>query len=292
MLNEIAIIGAAGKMGYWFSKYFSTIENIRLTLYDEDLRSLRLYTTATIAESIDECVKTADMVLVCVPIKNTPLTIKECAKKMKSGSILAEISSVKHNIIKTLKEISKNVNPLCIHPMFGPGAKTINQMRIILIPVRCKERELRILEDLFHGAIISVIPNAEIHDKSIAIILGLTHYINLVFASILSEEDTISLKTMAGTTFGVQSLLSESILTHDPDLIAALLTENPFVTDQIRNYLDQANKLANDVFKSDTIKIKTRFERIRSILQKQQDLDKSYKLIYDITEKINDKYVL
>ena len=292
MINEIAIIGAAGKMGYWFSKYFSAKKNIRLTLYDEDLRTLRRYRTANIAESIDDCVKTADMVLVCVPIKNTPMTVKECAEKMKSGSILAEISSIKHNIIKTLKEISKNINPLCIHPMFGPGAKTVNQMRIILIPVRSKERELRILEDIFHGAIITIIPNAEYHDKSTAIILGLTHYINVVFASILSKEDTISLKTMAGTTFGVQSLLSESILTQDPDLFAALLTENPFVTDQIHNYLDEANKLAEWVFKLDTIKIKTRFERIKYVLQKQQDLDISYKLIYDISEKIKDNSVL
>ena len=158
-------------------------------------------------------------------------------------------------------------------------------MRILLIPVRSKDKELRILENLFKGAIVTVISNAESHDKSIAIILGLTHYINVVFASILSKEDTISLKTMSGTTFGVQSLLSESILTQDPNLIVALLTDNPFVINQINNYLYEANKLAQLIFKVDIVELKTRFEKIKCVLQKQQDLDLSYKLIYDITRK-------
>ena len=80
MINEIAILAQQEKWVVGFQNIFPP-KNIRLILYDEDLRSLRRFTNATIAESIDDCVKSADMVLVCVPIKNTPLTVKECAKK-------------------------------------------------------------------------------------------------------------------------------------------------------------------------------------------------------------------
>ena len=40
------------------------------------------------------------------------------------------------------------------------------------------------------------------HDKKIAMILGLTHLINIAFANILAKDDKISLtEKMAGTTF-------------------------------------------------------------------------------------------
>ena len=93
-------------------------------------------------------------------------------------------------------------------------------MKILLIPVKNEENELKILNDIFGGAIIILIPDANIHDKLIAIVLGLTHYINIAFASFLSQENHSYLRKVSGTTFKIlRSLLSESILTEDPNLI-------------------------------------------------------------------------
>jgi prephenate dehydrogenase len=97
-------------------------------------------------------------------------------------------------------------------------------MKIILIPVRNENYELRITKDLFRGAMVSVVPDAETHDRFTSIILGLTYFTNLVFATFVSKQDYESLKEFAGTTFKIQSLLSTSIL-QEPDLILALLSQ-------------------------------------------------------------------
>lgn len=285
MIEEVAIIGAGGKMGYWFSKYFDK-KGVRVSAYDIDLTSLKPFNNMIICENFNECVETADLVLVCVPLKNTPSATKKCASKMKSGAILAEISSLKHQAFKTLEKISTDIKPLCIHPMFGPGTMDIKQMKILLIPVKNEENELKILNDIFEGAIIIVIPDANIHDELIAIVLGLTHYVNMIFASFLSQENYSYLKKVSGTTFGVQSLLSESILTEDPNLIIDLLINNHTVRKHIQKYLREANKVARLIFDEDGVKLKTKFVKIRSLLQERQNLEVSYKRMYDIIEKL------
>ena len=72
MIKEVAIIGAGGKMGYWFSKYFDK-KGVRVSAYDIDLTSLKPSNNMTIYENYSECVESADLVLVCVPIKNTAI---------------------------------------------------------------------------------------------------------------------------------------------------------------------------------------------------------------------------
>jgi prephenate dehydrogenase len=285
MIEEVAIIGAGGKMGYWFSKYFNK-KGVRVSAYDIDLTSLKPSNNMIICENFSECVETADLVLVCVPVKNTPSSTKKCASKMKSGAILAEISSLKHQSFKTLEKISTDIKPLCIHPMFGPGTIDIKQMKILLVPVKNEENELKILNDIFGGAIIILIPDANIHDELIAIVLGLTHYVNIIFASFLSQENHSYLKKVSGTTFGVQSLLSESILTEDPNLIIDLLMNNPTVRKHIQKYLREANKVARLIFDEDVVKLKTKFVKIRSLLQERQNLEVSYKRKYNIIEKL------
>jgi prephenate dehydrogenase len=285
MIEEVAIIGAGGKMGYWFSKYFNK-KGVRVSAYDIDLTSLKPSNNMIICENFSECVETADLVLVCVPVKNTPSAIKKCASKMKSGAILAEISSLKHQSFKTLEKISTDIKPLCIHPMFGPGTIDIKQMKILLVPVKNEENELKILNDIFEGAIITVIPDANIHDELIAIVLGLTHYVNIIFASFLSQENHSYLKEVSGTTFGVQSLLSESILTEEPNLIIDLLMNNPTVRKHIQKYLREANKVARLIFDEDDVKLKAKFVKIRSLLQERQNLEVSYKRKYNIIEKL------
>jgi prephenate dehydrogenase len=285
MTKKIAIIGAGGDMGYWFSKYFNKKDKI-LSLYDIRPTSLKPFSNTIICKNISECVCTADLVLLCVPVKNTPQTIEECASKMKSGAILAEISSVKNRSFRALKRVPTDIIPLCIHPMFGPGRRELKQMKILLIPVSNEQNELKILNSLFKGTIIRVVPNSNIHDKLIAIVLGLTHYVNVIFANFLSKQDFPYLSKVAGTSFEMQSLLITSILTEQPALVIDLLIENRSVKKYIHSYLKEANKTAKMIFEKNGVGLGRKYMNTKTILQRQQNLKLSYKRMYDIIEKI------
>lgn len=287
MIKEIAVIGAGGNMGCWFSRYFNN-KGIGLSVYDINPASMKCSSNTIIYENITNCVQGADLVLVCVPTKTTPLMIHECASKMKPGAILAEISSVKQQTFMALKKISSKIKPLCIHPMFGPGRKDLKQMKILLIPVRNEENELKILNEIFEEAIVVVIPNAKIHDELIGVVLGLTHYINMVFAGTISKQDLSYLRDVTGTTFEIQSLLAASIMTEEPDLLISLLLENQSVKKHIQNYLSESNKVARLIFNENDLDLKTKYLKTRSILQQHQNLESSYKRMYQIVEKLRD----
>lgn len=285
MIKNIAIVGAGGDMGYWFTKYFNKKHKI-LSLYDIRPISLKPPNNALICSNIRDCVKTADLVLVCVPVKNTPQTIEECASKMKSGAILAEIASVKHRSFEALKKIRTGIIPLCIHPMFGPGRMNLKRMKILIIPVSNEQNELKILNKIFDESQITVIRNSNVHDSLIAIVLGLTHFVNIVFANFLSRQDFSYLSEIAGTSFEMQSLLMTSILTEQPSLIVDLLIENRSVKMYIQSYLREAKKVAKLVFEGNSVDLGLNYEKTKKVLQREQNLQLSYKRMYDIMEKV------
>ena len=285
MIKEIAIIGAAGNMGCWFYRYFNK-KGIGLSIYDLDASSLKSYSNTIICKNISDCVHDADLVLICVPIKDTPSMIEECASQMKPGAILAEISSVKSQTFRSLRRLSSTIKPLCIHPMFGPGRADSKQMKILLIPVINKENEFEISNEIFEEAAITVIPNANIHDKLIAIVLGLTHFTNIVFASLISKENFSYLREVSGTTFEVQSLLAASMFTEEPDLVASLLLENKSVTKHVQRYLCEANKIAKLIFNGNSTDLRAKYIKTRAILRRKQNLELSYKMMYNIVEKL------
>jgi prephenate dehydrogenase len=287
MINEISVIGAGGKMGSWFTKYLSKRKDTHLLLYDINPRFQRHKDNYTICRNIDDCVGNADIVFLCVPVRNTPVTLKQCALRMKSGAILAEISSVKYQSFKVLKKISTHIRPLCIHPMFGPGAEEIKNMNILLIPVQDEKAETLVSKYLFKDALITVLPNAKIHDELIALVLGLTHYTNIIFGSFLSKENFNLLKKVSGTTFGLQSLLCRSIFTDEPDLIVALLSENPSARKYIQNYVNNASKFAKLILEGNESKIKAHFQKIRAILEQQQNLELSYQRMYYLMKELS-----
>ncbi len=284
-MQEIAIVGAAGKMGSWLTNYFVR-HGLRVSAYDVNRKILRPSDNIRIENSISACVKDVDIVLVSVPVHLTPRVLRECVKSMKDGAVISEISSVKHRTFRTLRQVPDNLRPLCIHPMFGPGASGNIQTKILMVPVRNEERELKIVHEMFENAQVKVLPNAMVHDKFIATVLGLTYFVNVVFAKVVSATNIFKLKQVSGTTFGLQSLIAESILTNEPDLLVALIRENPYAKKYIGQYMKEASAVAKLACAKDSRKLKADLKKVRLKMEKWQDLQQSYRRMYDIIENL------
>jgi prephenate dehydrogenase len=282
---KVAIIGAGGRMGSWFTNYFAR-QGMKVSTFDikSDLQSPSPY--VQVATSISNCVENADLVCVCIPVNRTPQVIRECTKSMKAGAIITEISSVKQKTFLALKHVRSDLQPICIHPMFGPGADEKKGIKILLIPVRKEEAELKIVNDIFDNAAVKVIPNPRLHDRSIAIILGLTYFTNIAFAKLISKNDLLLLKQVSGTTFGLQSLLAESILTDEPALILALIKDNPFSLKFIREYIKVASAMAKTIANKNDKDLEAELRKTKSKLEERCDLQQSYKQLYQIMDSI------
>jgi prephenate dehydrogenase len=288
MVQRISIVGAGGKMGSWFLNYFLRKPATKVLVYDVKTLS-KLPANVTQCVSVATCVKDADLVLVCVPLILAPYVVKQCALKMKSGAILAEISSIKTRTYTILKQYSKKIFPLCIHPMFGPGASHIRDTRIILIPVKNQRRESKMVRTLMRGADIIVLPNAHIHDKYMAIMLGLTYYANIILANLLSTEDILYMEKIAGTFFRIQLLLIQGILSDDLGLIVSIISENTYTRKYISDFLDEADRLRNIIDARKGNEFMRDLANVKSIFQQSSDLHMSYRQLYAIFTSLKEK---
>lgn len=272
-MEKITIIGAGGHMGRWFSKYFVDA-GYAVTGFDTeaDVDSKGV----EVASSLVGGILRADYVLLCTPTRRTPEIIRLIAKEMMRGAHLIDISSEKSKVISSLSRIPAKINPLCIHPMFGPGIRSIKKRNIISIPVRDAKTELAEAKRLFPGANFVTIDAAE-HDKKIATILGLPHLINLCFASVTSKTSRSQLtEKMSSPTYKIQRTLAEGIMSESPDLIETIIS-NPDMRRHAEDLWKDIGRLLTAIQESKTEDVLAYVRACRERLEEGSDLSASYK---------------
>jgi len=273
MNKEIAIVGVNGKMGKWFANYFHKM-GFRVKGFDTNNEIKEKFIEK--ANSLVSAILQIDYVLLCTPTKNTPEIIRLISKEMKRDSYLIEISSHKSKTAQTLLKTPSKINPICIHPMFGPGSKNITGKNVIIVPIKDAQKELTATKLLFPGANFVTIDAIE-HDKKIAVILGLTHLINIAFANILAKDEKISLtEKMAGTTFKAQRIIAESILTESAELIETIVS-NPEVRKSGEEFWKDIGRLLTNSQEGKSEEIIDYIKSSQEKISKNVDLEKSNK---------------
>ena len=272
MTKTIAIIGAGGQMGKWLGGYFVK-KGFEVTGFDTENP---IPSNINKAESLISAILNKEYVLLSTPTKKTPEIIRLIAKEMRRESYLIDITSQKSKTATALGKIPAKVCPVCIHPMFGPGAKGVKGQNIISIPIKDGKKELDVAKNLFPDANFVTIDSTE-HDKKIAIILGLTHLINIAFANILAKDDKILLtEKMAGTTFKAQKIIAESILTESPELIETIIS-NPEIRRVAEEFWKDIGRLLSSAQEGNGHEIVTYINANKDKLSENIDLEKSYK---------------
>lgn len=283
MKKKIAIIGAEGHMGKWFSKYFLQ-KGYEIIGYDSEKEIVSK--SVTKAQSLVGAILSADYVILCIPVKRTPETIRLIAKEMKRDSYLIDISSLKLKSAAALSKIPDKINPICIHPMFGPGSKKLKGQNIISIPIRDAKKELSVAKSLFSEANFVQIDASE-HDKKIAIILGMTHLVNVALANILAKEENFALvEKMSGTTFKAQKLLTAGIMTEAPELIETIIA-NPEIRRFAEEFWKDIGRMLILVQENRTEEILKYVTSAKERLGKNIDLDDAYKKLVTMVNAVD-----
>ena len=279
MAKTIAIIGAGGSMGKWFSEYFVK-KGFEVTGFDNTNPVAK---NIKKAKSLISAILNVDYVLLSTPTKKTPEIIRLIAKEMKRESYLIDITSQKAKTAAALSKIPAKVSPICMHPMFGPGAKNLKNHNIVLVPIKDGKKELNVVRNLFPDGNFVTIDSTE-HDKKIATILGLTHLINIAFANILAKDDKITLtEKMAGTTFKAQKILAESIMTESPELIETIIS-NPEIRRVAEECWKDVGRLLTSAQEGKGEEIIEYINTNKEKISQNVDLEKSYK---KLTKMVN-----
>jgi prephenate dehydrogenase len=286
---HVTVIGAGGKMGTWFTKYFVKQKH-KVFVHDTDKKALNKLKKlkANVVGDLKFTLMNSDVVIVCVPINSMKRVLLQVSKYMMLDSTLIEISSVKHEAHKTLSELARmyKLRPLCIHPLFGPGAESIKGMKVALIPVFDAHAELKDAKKILSGASLVTV-DVKDHDKIIAVVLGLTHLNNTILAKIMSDEkEPNRLKEIAGSTYRIQSLLTESIMNDEAQLFTSILMSNSYMRRYARNLLETTQQLCNYVLNENPRELSKTYMKIRDKFSQQVNLEKSYKTMYEVLKML------
>lgn len=280
---RVGIIGASGRMGQWFIRYFAS-KGYQVGMYSRSGKTSVKRAGVLKFTTVQECAKFSEVILVSVPIAQTAKVVSEVAMSCSSNQTIIEIASLKGKLVPELKEIAATgVKVLSIHPLFGPGADIGMKQLYALIPISSDESdELRRLSAILPDSRITTV-NEESHDKSMGYVLSLTHFVNLAFLSSLTGRN--ELLEVAGTTFKLQVSLAHAILHDEPELLAALETENVYFQDILADFLKNSRNIELMVKKKDSRALAGLFASTREKIRESESFLSSYRSMYELLNR-------
>ena len=223
---KVAIIGA-GKMGRWFTKYFHD-EGLSVIVSSRNknkLKALRNEYGVEIANNNVDALEGADWVLLCVSLDGLDTVLTEIGSNLKSNQVIMDISSIKEIPLNLLHKYVKDALILGTHPVFGPGAKSLEGQNYVLTPIKEKEKKFAKkfkswLEE--RGASVSVMTPKK-HDMLMSLVLGFPHFVGLVAGDTLIDRvDFVEAKLVGGATYKLLLTLVEAVSSEEQNFYSNL----------------------------------------------------------------------
>lgn len=203
----------------------------------------------------------SDIVIVSVPIRATVPVIEEIAPLLREDQLICDLTSLKVNPVRAMCQSRAEV--IGLHPMFGPSASSLKSQTVIVTPARAKDSTLsRLLHILKNEGAVLTITTPEAHDRMMATVQGLNHFMILTMAeTIRSERITLneSLEFMS-PIYRMQVGLIGRILGQDPDLYGDILQLNPYVPEVLAACEMSVKTLRGIVESGDQEKFRARFQ--------------------------------
>ncbi len=288
---KIAIIGATGKMGAWFCNEFAK-EGHQVTGIGRNairLREVEVKYHVKVTTDYGAGLAGAGWILVALPIDAIASVVKAIAPLAPKNSVIFDILSVKGSVLSTLGTLCQAAGTQYVstHPMFGPGAECITNRNVIITPLPGHEKAAGQVKDLFQkmGACVTE-AGAELHDKMMALVLNLPHFLNILYGKFLASSgfDLPFIKQFGGTTFALQEFLSLNVNASDPAIYGPLQFENPaflLVLKELKVFLTQ---YLNVVEKKDVSIFKEWMKKNDQFLKADPLYSKGYALFYRILD--------
>lgn len=251
--RRIGIIGGEGKMGRWFSNFF-TQATLDVLISDKE-RGLLL----------EQLVARSDIIILSVPMSQISEIVRKICPLLRPGQLVVENCSIKSCALPGLVELTPpGVEVLGLHTMFAADIPSIKGENIIITPTEKSGKLAKALEDLLYkyGAMLSY-ASVEEHDKYAAFLQALNQLVLISLADVmrdsfssLKELDPFSTPNSRQTLQTMKRVLSQS-----EELIVDLQTLNSQYPDMRHRFLATVSKLINALDEKD---VETLLATVRS----------------------------
>lgn len=282
---EMAVIGA-GAMGKWFANFAKNSGwNVKITDIDQEkAQKVAQELGVGLAETNVRATEGADIVLISVPIKETPKIISEVSESLENDALLIDIASVKEDPVDTMTQTKTEAEMVSMHPLFGPGAEDLKNRTIVAVPIRDGEKyqSLRKLLSNLGAQIVEM--EASEHDRIMSVTQSLTHFTLLSYLSALKSMNA-SEKAKELRTPMFQKLLdiSKAFLIEDPELCGDIQTENKY-SPMARGSLMEACRSLNVALQTENVKEIEKIFEEATVDITQEEIEEAYQKLYERSE--------
>ncbi|PVX24626.1 MAG: hypothetical protein CW716_09655 [Candidatus Bathyarchaeum sp.] len=286
---RVAVIGA-GKMGRWFTKYFSD-EGFSVAVSSRTkskAEALGAEFGVDVAQSSIEALEGAEWILLCVSIDSLDSVLAEIGSHVQSNQVVMDISSIKEIPVNLLHKHVKQGKTLGTHPVFGPGAKGLKDQNFVLTPVSKEEHNF---SDEFkewleaRGASVSVLTPRK-HDELMSLVLGFPHFVGLVAGDALADNSNfVNAKKVGGATYKLLLTLAEAVSSEEPVFYSNLHMSLPEMEKIEGLFLNKVEEWLNLVKRKDCSGFSGKMTDVKKRLESlDPDYEKAYRAMYRLLE--------
>lgn len=185
-----------------------------------------------------------DIIVVAVPVQKMEDVLRAIAPKLKPGTLVLDVGSVKIKPTGLMKNIlPKHIDVIGTHPLFGPqtGKNGIKGLNIVIANIRGKRAACvsaflkKKLKLTVHEA------TAQEHDKELAYVQGLTHLLMKIIVALDLPKFRFTTKT-----YEYLEQMVEMIRYDSDELFRAIERENPFSKEAKKAFFAAARELENN----------------------------------------------
>lgn len=282
---KVAIIGT-GAMGRWLVDFAK--QNLGEVVLADAIaaKAERVATEFGVNfRSVPEAAAEAELVLVAVPISKTPDVIKSLAGQVQRGTLLADVSSVKSDVIEAMQTIEAKVELVSLHPLFGPGATSVKGKDFVAIPVKPGKRYAALKHRLLElGARVTEM-GAEDHDRLMAIIQCMTHFVLLTYLNALkSMKELKRAEKFRTPMFATLLDLAKTVLAGNPELYGEIQVHNRYAR-VVRSSLLEACRSLDVAFSAGNVKSLRAIFKETLAPWKSAEVKNAYKRMYELFEE-------
>lgn len=209
------VVGGSGRMGSWFARFLDA-QGYAVEVADPVASSAGFAQR----ERWDQGDLDHDLIVVATPLRAAARILATLAERRPPG-VVFDLGSVKTPLRDALQALqAAGVRATSIHPMFGPSADVLAGRHVVLIDIGDRSA-LETARSLFASTTaITVEMDLDEHDRLIALVLGLSHALNIAFTAALagSGVDPERLSAVSSTTFGAQLGIAAGVARENPQL--------------------------------------------------------------------------
>ena len=243
--SSIVIIGGTGKIGRMLVKLLQDSGG-KIFICSRNLRKAeKIAKTLGVKAGDLNLIKTANIVIISVPIETTIEVAVEAAERMEGG-LLIDVSSVKIGVAdKILAAIPSKLEYLSLHPLFGSGIRNFKGKNMVFIKLREGKLTNAMIEYLKWKKLNLIEASLEDHDKKMAAIQVMHHYAYICLAVGLEEFAPINELINFSTTSFKTTLKQLKKISKNINVVLDIQKRNIYAFKARKKFLNIVNSLQN-----------------------------------------------